>query len=1214
MSECPVFVELACRCGSFFVESVGKCHVRVTVNVWPMSRTCAFNLHRFKPCHTRCTSRVTTRWERALAAKQAAFPSVRLQIPKQILAEGEARPARAAGQEGEAAKAAQSKTDFVSHRRHDVLFLLESIQPRPALSLPREISRECAAVAMASSGLWGLQRHEVLEQLQEDVELLELEDEQHVSSETILPEEVGKCKQGSPLPCWLESFSPWPSAARTRDDKDAQEQDGPNASPASPTDLTPSPKRRPRQSPSPDTLQSPQSPRLRYHRATAASASPPSRREAPKRQQSSAAWEALSAQVRSLEAELSASEFQEQRSSAEHAAAKAEWSGCVANASSQEAREERRLQSLRSERAELSAEGEREDAFFRQERDRLRQRLRTLKMQARQANQKAAEAPLDHLQCLDEASPARIQPSQRSLPLGSPAARESKGPCNLGASNCRGGTHPEETRPALREIQDVSAGRLERLRSQRDGLQKRAEELRHSCLLSDRELAHAETLELLRSQEAEASKALAEQQRALRKVELEADAAHRHAAETRKAQRQVATELCAAEELLQLQSQRQEVQGLPEILRSRQKAIAAWVEADVGMRQVTLVKRRLQQMVEDYGYRAKVLEDAIAEIHVDLDLRAGSILELQGQQGQQGQQPLKGSLEAEALEAELSQEQELFDLRHRQVQGLEERLQDLLAEEGPRMEVLGAWVAVHEPLLTKELEKAEQTEHTAEAEVRSEEAKQELCADMAKQRRSEFDFLTEASAAAVEEADKAAREAAVLYRQRGILLRDVDGLAREERAAALRADSASERLRRDRRRAVAATTKQLWEPGRASLLRGTCPKEARKRAAAQAEEMVEASRGRQLQELQLFNEEISVVSAEMVELRKDLAKAEDAGAERQWKQSEEAQRQSKVAATPKEVTARSLSGTRKGSVGKKASQGRLEMVATTLRELEQQEQAQRTARECRAAELTASLEAAEASLQRCRADHRAASAGALRRLRRSARETEEAERRCCELAVAKDRVCLALRDVAFAVPAGDEASQQAVEQPAPGPNLATEERRPGAGEEPINPELLAFYRQVLPLLRGSTVGALRPPRKALEERQLVLSSDLQRLELWMPTDSPARLDRAETVEHPVARKRVADAFLRLDMLTRVHLPKATLLAMQRKEGAETRSKPRFWLRFELVVLGSDTWHLATSDVQTLQAITSAVTALLTARKKLGALALSARQQLDAFCL
>ncbi|OLP86981.1 hypothetical protein AK812_SmicGene31840 [Symbiodinium microadriaticum] len=198
------------------------------------------------------------------------------------------------------------------------------------------------------------------------------------------------------------------------------------------------------------------------------------------------------------------------------------------------------------------------------------------------------------------------------------------------------------------------------------------------------------------------------------------------------------------------------------------------------------------------------------------------------------------------------------------------------------------------------------------------------------------------------------------------------------------------------------------------------------------------------------------------------------------------------------------------------------------------------------------------------------------------------------------------------------ASQQTVEQPEPGPNLAAEERRPGAGEAPIDPELLAFYRQVLPLLRGSTVAALRPPRKSLEERQLVLSSDLQRLELWMPTDSPAtRSERAEATEvsgHLVARKRVADAFLRLDTLTRVHLPKATLLAMQRKAPATSKPRPRFWLRFELVVAGSDTWQLSASDVQTLQAITSAVTALLTARKKLGALALSARQQPGSLCL
>ena len=38
------------------------------------------------------------------------------------------------------------------------------------------------------------------------------------------------------------------------------------------------------------------------------------------------------------------------------------------------------------------------------------------------------------------------------------------------------------------------------------------------------------------------------------------------------------------------------------------EAIASWVEAEIGMRQVALVKRRLKEMVEDYGSRAKALE------------------------------------------------------------------------------------------------------------------------------------------------------------------------------------------------------------------------------------------------------------------------------------------------------------------------------------------------------------------------------------------------------------------------------------------------------------------------------------------------------------------------------------------------------------------------------------------------------------------------------
>ncbi|CAE7227008.1 unnamed protein product [Symbiodinium natans] len=633
-----------------------------------------------------------------------------------------------------------------------------------------------------------------------------------------------------------------------------------------------------------------------------------------------------------------------------------------------------------------------------------------------------------------------------------------------------------------------------------------------------------------------------------------------------------------------------------EVLCSRQEAIASWVEAEIGMRQVALVKRRLKEMVEDYGSRAKALEEAIAEIHVDLDRRATAILQLKGaQEAKEATSATSATsvFQEEALEAELLQEESLFHLRHRQVQGLEERLQDLLAQEGPRMEALGAWVAVHEPLLTKELERSEKAEQAAAAEAACEAAKQELTIDLAKQRRSEHVFLAEACAAAVAEAERAARQAAALYRQRGLLLRDVDGLGREERAAAGRAESACQHLRRDRRRAVAAVAKGLWEQGPASL-RGVCPKEARQRAAAQAEELVEASRGEQIQELRSLNEEMARVNAEMVEL-KELSKAEDAQVEAAWKQPNEAQRQLKVAEAQEAVPAarRSHSGIRRsGSVGRKAEpEGRLETVVLALRELEQQQQAEMAARESQAMEIQAALEAAEASLQRCRAENRAESAAALRRLRRASGETEDAERKCCELAAAKERVCRALRDMSFGTL---RPSNEVVCAP------EAEERRPGDGEAPIEEDLRCFYRQVLPLLQGIAVGALRPPRTALEERQLVLSSDFQRLELWMP-DVPATRAAASGP----ARKRVADTFLRLETLARVHLPKATQLAIQRKAALTSASKSRFSLRFELVVMGSDTWHLATSDVQTLQIITSAVKALLAAKGRLGALALSA---------
>ncbi|CAE7623458.1 unnamed protein product, partial [Symbiodinium pilosum] len=185
----------------------------------------------------------------------------------------------------------------------------------------------------------------------------------------------------------------------------------------------------------------------------------------------------------------------------------------------------------------------------------------------------------------------------------------------------------------------------------------------------------------------------------------------------------------------------------------------------------------------------------------------------------------------------------------------------------------------------------------------------------------------------------------------------------------------------------------------------------------------------------------------------------------------------------------------------------------------------------------------------------------------------------------------ALQDLSLSASLPDEA---VASSPRP---VTGEERRIGLGEMPCDTDLQSFYGQVLPLLQGTLVGALRPPRKSLEERLLVLSSDFQRLELWMQSG-------ADVSDSPIARKRVADAFLRLEMLTRVHLPKATMMALQQKASVSSRSKSRFCFHFEFVIMGSDTWRLATSDVQSLQVILRAVRALLMSRGKLRALAVS----------
>lgn len=215
----------------------------------------------------------------------------------------------------------------------------------------------------------------------------------------------------------------------------------------------------------------------------------------------------------------------------------------------------------------------------------------------------------------------------------------------------------------------------------------------------------------------------------------------------------------------------------------------------------------------------------------------------------------------------------------------------------------------------------------------------------------------------------------------------------------------------------------------------------------------------------------------------------------------------------------------------------------------------------------------------------------------------------------------------------------------------------------------SFYLQVLPLLRGTSIEVFRRPSQRFELRQLVLSSDFQRLEIWSPNSTPATSSTATlsasssslTALSSRSRPRLAESFLRIEGMVRVHVPKATLSAVQRAilsatsasdpqdcssgdgssrglmaaagvdsqfeedstkgagethctngsvgatqrstsatriNGPASKSGSRQAFPFELVVDCSEPWKLSVSDVHTFHLATQAIGALLASRASL----------------
>lgn len=114
------------------------------------------------------------------------------------------------------------------------------------------------------------------------------------------------------------------------------------------------------------------------------------------------------------------------------------------------------------------------------------------------------------------------------------------------------------------------------------------------------------------------------------------------------------------------------------------------------------------------------------------------------------------------------------------------------------------------------------------------------------------------------------------------------------------------------------------------------------------------------------------------------------------------------------------------------------------------------------------------------------------------------------------------------------------------PSLAEVRERAGG-----DTDLYTFYVQVFPLLRGAFVEAFRKPSKRYEARRLALSADFQRLELWPHSEdaggSSAPL-RGGGSQRGAQRRRLAEGFLRVEAIERMHVPRATRVAVRHALG------------------------------------------------------------------
>ncbi|CAK9068564.1 Uncharacterized protein SCF082_LOCUS34500 [Durusdinium trenchii] len=476
---------------------------------------------------------------------------------------------------------------------------------------------------------------------------------------------------------------------------------------------------------------------------------------------------------------------------ARRAESKAAWSRSVRHASTAEAREERWVKKITSELEETGARAQQMKKKFAQERDRLRQRVRNLRMQHRQAERKAtlaASSAFGALEAPRERVPERFRLASTEEVHSVAELRPSGATASVPP---RGGVRAVPAEPRRRE--EHLEQTIARLADTHQQLKQQTAELQSSAQLSQREIGHMESVSVLRTQLQTTNHSRRQERQRLRQVELQLHQEQHRCSAARGSVREMTAELRHVE-----QRQAEPLLEAP--------VLCEWLEAEIGLRQVDLVKTRLSTLQRSQHSREEVLDTAITEIHADLDHRAEVILHLAQRAREAPPSSAAERLEVDAVQAELLHQREIFDLRCRQAQD----------EQRPR--------SSESALLSSTWE--DPTE-----EIRQREDLEELEA----RRR----HLEEVNCSTSQEAQEAANAVSQLSRQRELILKQVDDLSREERAQHSRLEHASSALQRDRRRAVEQTLRQLRGRGTAWT------KEERASATEEAQELVEAARERQ---------------------------------------------------------------------------------------------------------------------------------------------------------------------------------------------------------------------------------------------------------------------------------------------------------------------------------------------------------------------------------